>query len=228
MKIIQEDSQISEFLRVGYAKSNALLLHKLRRRKNIEWRVFSCKSGKKGRGIYSMIDFIGKYNKYYFVVGMEENLVQHLTKLFNLKNPNASSSMKRSFNYTLRDNYLINTKRCVFKESMQNKISRGVDSTMIITDDEVEKIKSLILECIEDWQTKKDRNPLSWVDDRLWMMIVKDMPDKLSECDFTYRIHEAWINDWNISDRKIPMDDFLETWATNENIRNAVKNYRKI
>lgn len=94
---------------------------------------------------------------------------------------------------------------------------------MIITDDEVEKIKSLILECIEDWQTKKDRNPLSWVDDRLWIMTVNVMPDKICKCDFIYHIHETWIRAWNLTDRKIPMDDFLETWATNENIKNVIE-----
>ena len=80
-----------------------------------------------------------------------------------------------------------------------------------------------MLECIEDWRSRKNRNPFSWVDDRLWMMIAKDMPGKLlGECDIVYCIHETWIKAWNLSKRKIPMDDFLETWATSENIKDVV------
>lgn len=95
---------------------------------------------------------------------------------------------------------------------------------MLITDDEVEKIKSLILECIEDWREKKNRNPNSWVDDRLWIMTVNIMPDKICECDFIYHIHKVWIKDWNLTDRKMSMDDFLISWATSENIKNVIEN----
>lgn len=95
---------------------------------------------------------------------------------------------------------------------------------MEVTKDELKKIKEIILECVENWSAVKNRNPFSWVDDRLWMMIVKQMPEKLSDCDFTYNIHIAWVRAWNCIDRKTPMDVFLEKWATDENIKNAINN----
>lgn len=93
---------------------------------------------------------------------------------------------------------------------------------MEVTNYELERIKGIILECVGDWRVIKNRNPFSWVDDRLWMMIVKQMPYKLSGCDFTYTIHKAWVDAWNDSERQLPMGEFLEMWATMENIRNAI------
>lgn len=93
---------------------------------------------------------------------------------------------------------------------------------MEVTNDELKKIKEIIVECIENWHAVKNKNPFSWVDDRLWMMIAKQMPEKLSDCDFAYNIHIAWVRAWNYIDRKTPMDAFLEGWATDENIKKAI------
>ena len=110
-----KDEQISEFLLNGFAKSDPKLLSKLRRRQ-INWRIFKFGlSSKRGTGKYSSFDLIGKYNNYYYVVGMEEYLIKHLVDLFNLNNPSAPPHMKGAFNHKLRINYLINNKRCVFK-----------------------------------------------------------------------------------------------------------------
>ena len=113
--IKKKDKQICEFFSDGFAKSNKNLLSKLRRRQ-INWRVFNCGlSSKRGKGKYSSVDLIGGMNKYYYIVGMEENLIEYLVDLFNLKNPCAPPHMKGAFNHMLRNNYLIDNKRCVFK-----------------------------------------------------------------------------------------------------------------
>jgi len=95
---------------------------------------------------------------------------------------------------------------------------------MIVTNNEVEKIRLLILECVKDWRERENKNTSSWVDDQLWIMTVNVMPDKICECDFIYHIHEVWIKAWNLTDKKIPMDNFLITWATNENIKKVIEN----
>ena len=62
---------------------------------------------------------------------------------------------------------------------------------MKVTDNELKKIKEIILKCIENWRTIKNPNPFLFVDNRLWGMIAKQIPEKLSDCDFTYNIHNA-------------------------------------
>lgn len=104
MKINNNDPQVTEFVSSGYCKSNPGLLWKLRRRPDIQWRVLSFNNNS---GIHSAFTLIGSYNKYYFIAGMEEKLVQHLTTLFHETNPNPSPEIKRVFHHVLRVNRLI-------------------------------------------------------------------------------------------------------------------------
>ena len=116
MRPLKTDSQIDKILQVGYAESNVSLLYKLRRR-GIDWRSFGF-SHRSGSTKFDSIDYFGKPYRFYFIVGMEEHLINHLLYIFTLHNPYASKSLKGAFNHMLRDNYLIGNKRCVFHQKL--------------------------------------------------------------------------------------------------------------
>lgn len=77
---------------------------------------------------------------------------------------------------------------------------------------DIEDIKKAIFDCINNWIAKASGNPFSWVDDGLssW------------NYDMYYKIHWAWVEAWNNSNREKPMEIFLREWATEDNIRKAL------
>lgn len=107
------DPEVDEIMRVGFARSDTALLYKLRRR-GIDWRTFSF-GRRRGSTKFCSIDFFGEPCKFYFIVGMEKNLIKHLMSMFVLANPAPSISFKGAFNKMLRNNHLIDDKTCVFK-----------------------------------------------------------------------------------------------------------------